>query len=226
MAIVIARTLIVYFTLLFTLRLLGKRQLGEMELSEFVLAALVADLASHPLQDMGIPILNGLVPIFTLFCCEVLIAGITMKSIRLREAFFGKPSMLILHGKIDQREMHKNRFTLDELMQELRGSGEMDISKIEYGILETNGVLNVIPYPAEAPVTAGQLGVSAEGGSYPCIVVSDGRVLDANLRHMGLDRKWLDKRLREHGAQGAEEVFLMTVTDAGRVYFAKKEAKA
>ena len=123
------------------MRLLGKRQLGEMELSEFVLAALIADLAAHPLQDIGIPLINGLVPILTLFCCEVLISGATLKSVRLRSLFFGKPSVLILRGKVIQRELNKNRFSLDELMQELRNQGVLDISKIEYGILETDGRL-------------------------------------------------------------------------------------
>ena len=98
MAIVLVRTLIIYFALLLAMRLLGKRQLGEMELSEFVVAALIADLASHPLQDMGIPLINGLVPILVLFCCEVLIAGLSLKSIRLRSLIFGKPSLLIVKG--------------------------------------------------------------------------------------------------------------------------------
>lgn len=133
------------------MRLLGKRQLGEMELSEFVLAALIADLAAHPLQDIGIPLINGLVPILTLFCCEVLIAGATLKSVHLRSLFFGKPSVLILRGKVIQRELNKNRFSLDELMQELRNQGALDISKIEYGILETDGRLNVILYASEPP---------------------------------------------------------------------------
>ena len=226
MAIVICRTLIVYFALLLTMRLLGKRQLGEMELSEFVLGALIADLAAHPLQDMGIPLINGLVPILTLFCCEVLIAGVTMKHIRLRSAFFGKPSMLIANGQIVQQEMHKNRFTLDELMQELRSQGSTDISKIEYGILETNGKLNILPYPAEIPVTAAQMGVKARDGGYPTIVISDGRILEANLAHMGLDRRWLDERLRERNTGSAEEVFMMTVNKAGQIYFARKEAQA
>ena len=93
MAIVLVRTLVIYFALLITMRLLGKRQLGEMELSEFVLAALIADLAAHPLQDIGIPLINGLVPILTLFCCEVLIAGATLKSVHLRSLFFGRPSV-------------------------------------------------------------------------------------------------------------------------------------
>ncbi|MBR1457724.1 MAG: DUF421 domain-containing protein [Oscillospiraceae bacterium] len=223
MAIVICRTLIVYFALLITLRLLGKRQLGEMELSEFVLGALIADLASHPLQDMGIPMLNGLVPILTLFCCEVLIAGASMKSVRLRTAFFGEPSLLIVHGQIRQREMRKNRFTLDELMQELRSQGVSDIGKIAYAILETNGKLSVIPDPASAPVTAAQLGLPTGDSGYPTIVISDGRILEANLRHAGLDRAWLADRLREKGKARADEVFLMTVDQAGQIYFAGKE---
>ncbi len=134
MAIVIARTLTVYFALLLTMRLMGKRQLGEMELSEFVVAALIADLAAHPLQDMGIPLLNGLVPIAVLFCCEVLIAGLSMRFIRLRSFFFGKPSLLIVKGTINQTEMRRNRFTPDELLQELRSQGVTDIASIEYAL--------------------------------------------------------------------------------------------
>lgn len=225
MAIVICRTLIIYFALLITMRILGKRQLGELELSEFVLGALIADLASHPLQDMGIPLINGLVPIITLFCCEVLIAGLTMKSIRLRTVFFGKPSVLIARGQIVQREMRRNRFTLDELMQELRSQGRSDIRKIEYAILETDGKLNVIPYPSEAPVTAAQLGLPAPDIGLSTIVISDGRILDANLRHLGLDQNWLADRLRENGAEDAAQVFIMTVNGAGQIYFARKEQK-
>lgn len=225
MAIVICRTLIIYFALLITMRILGKRQLGELELSEFVLGALIADLASHPLQDMGIPLINGLVPIITLFCCEVLIAGLTMKSIRLRTVFFGKPSVLIARGQIVQREMRRNRFTLDELMQELRSQGRSDIRKIEYAILETDGKLNVIPYPSEAPVTAAQLGLPAPDMGLSTIVISDGRILDANLRHLGLDQNWLADRLRENGAEDAAQVFIMTVNGAGQIYFARKEQK-
>ena len=162
MAIVIIRTGIIYFALLLAMRLMGKRQLGEMELSEFVVASLIADLASHPLQDVGIPMANGLVPILTLFCFEVLIAGVSMKSIRLRTLLFGGPSILVSHGVIDQKQMHADRFTADELMQELRKQGMFDLSEVEYAILETDGRLNIIPYPARLPPTAEQLGVKAE----------------------------------------------------------------
>lgn len=223
MTIVIARTIIIYFSILAAMRLLGKRQLGEMELSEFVVAALIADLAAIPLQDTQLPLLNGLLPILVLFCCEILISGLTMRHIRLRTLFYGKPSLLIIRGEINQREMRKNRFTVDELMQELRNQGNMDISQVEYAILETDGRLNVIPFPAERPATASQLGLDAGPGGYPSIVVSDGRVLEANLRHAGRDRAWLTRQLKERGLEDTKNVFLMTVNNAGQVYFAPKE---
>lgn len=223
MALIIVRTLIIYFTLLAMMRLMGKRQLGEMELSEFVVAALIADLAAIPLQDIGTPLLNGLLPILLLFCCEVIISGVTLKNIRLRSAFFGKPSLLIVRGKINQTEMRKNRFTLDELMQELRNQGNTDISQIEYAILETDGRLNVLLYPAERPATASLLGLDAGPGGYPVIVVSDGRILDANLRHAGRDRAWLSKQLSDRGLTDARQVYLLTVNEAGQVYFAPRE---
>ncbi len=223
MAIVLIRTLIVYLALLLTMRLLGKRQLGEMELSEFVLAALIADLAAHPLQDIGIPMINGLIPIVTLFCCEVLISGLSMKHIKLRSILFGKPSILITHGRIDQRELRNNRFTLDELMQELRSRGALDISKVEYAVLETDGRLNVILYPAEQPVTASQLQLQVPDNGYPVSVVSDGRVLSENLKRCGKDEAWLTKELQSRRIRSAREVFLMTVNAAGEIYLARKE---
>ena len=198
MAIVFIRTLIVYAALLLTMRLLGKRQLGEMELSEFVVAALIADLAAHPLQDIGIPMMNGLIPILTLFCCEVL---------------------------IDQRELWKNRFTLDELMQEMRSQGALDISKVEYAILETDGRLNVMLYPSEMPATASQLQLSVPDKGYPVILISDGRIIEDNLQRCGKSRAWLDEQLRERKAKSAGEVFLMMLNGAGQIYFARKEMR-
>lgn len=223
MAIVLVRTLVIYFALLITMRLLGKRQLGEMELSEFVLAALIADLAAHPLQDIGIPLINGLVPILTLFCCEVLIAGATLKSVRLRSLFFGRPSVLILRGKVIQRELRKNRFSLDELMQELRNQGVLDISKIEYGILETDGRLNVILYASESPVTPAMLNIETSRDAYPAIIINDGHVMETNLRHLGRDMNWLTKQLNERGAYSPSDVFLMTLNKSGQIYYAAKE---
>lgn len=226
MAIIIIRTLIIYFTLLIMMRLLGKRQLGEMELSEFVVAALVADLASHPLQDLGIPMINGLVPVLTLFCCEVFISWGTMKSIRLRTLFFGKPEMLIKDGRIVQKSLIKNRFTTDELMQELRNQGCLDISKIQYAVLETDGRVNVIKYPAERPVTASQMNISCDKGGYPVTVISAGRVNESNLKLLSLNREWLTKTLAEKGLDSPHKVFFMCVNGEGQYYISQiEEAK-
>ena len=223
MAIVIVRTLITYFTLLIVMRLLGKRQLGEMELSEFVVAALIADMAAHPLQDIGIPMINGLVPVFTLFCCEMIIAGLSMKSVKLRTLLYGKPSMLIIRGEIKQSAMRANRFTADELMQELRNQNIYDISGIEYAILETDGQLNVMPFPAEKPVTASQLGIDASDKGYPTIVINNGRILSENLRILGLDENWLRKELKRNGKGAPETIYLMTVNREKQSYIAEME---
>ena len=223
MAIVIVRTLITYFTLLIVMRLLGKRQLGEMELSEFIVAALIADMAAHPLQDIGIPMINGLVPVFTLFCCEVIIAGLSMKSVRLRGLLFGKPSMLIVRGEINQAEMSANRFTVDELMQELRNQNIYDISCIEYAILETDGQLNVMSFPAERPATAAQLGIDTNDGGYPSIVINNGRIISENLRILGLDENWLRKELERNGKGAPDTIYLMTVNRDKQSYISVKE---
>ena len=223
MAIVLTRTIIVYFTLLVAMRLMGKRQLGEMELSEFVVAALIADLAAHPLQDIGIPLINGIVPVLTLFCCEMLISGFSMKSIRFRSLLFGRPSLLIQKGKILQNEMQSNRFTPEELMQELRNQGIYDISRVQYAVLETNGSLNVMPCPEDKPATVGMLGLKVDEESYPSIVINNGRIIENNLKWLGFDLNWLERKLKSEAMGKAENIYLMIADRQGRTYIAKKE---
>lgn len=226
MAIILIRTLIIFTVLVLAMRLLGKRQLGEMELSELVVAVLVADIAVNPLQDTDMPLIYGLVPLLVLFCCEIIISGITLKSIRLRQILYGKPSILIEKGQIAQNEMRKNRFTLDELTQELRNQGILDISSVEYAILETNGQLNIVLYPAEQPVTAKQLNLDLEDDGYFSIIISDGRVLSNNLTQMGYDMHWLERELKQRHAAGPEDVYLMMVNSTGSIYYTAKERKA
>lgn len=223
MVIEIFRTLIIYFLLFIAMRLMGKRQLGEMELSEFIIAALIADLAAHPLQDIGIPLINGIVPVLVLFCCEVIISGVSMKSVRLRSLLFGRPSILIMRGVINQSELKRNRFTLDELTQELRSKNILDISTVEYAILETDGTLTVIQFPEKLPVTAGQMNIPVTDGGYPILVINDGRILSANLKHAGHDERWLNGELKKRGVSAASDVFIMSVDSAGNIYYAEKE---
>ena len=223
MAIILIRTIILFLSLLLTMRLLGKRQLGELELSELVVSVVVADLASTPLQDIGIPLLNGLVPIVVLFCCELLISGLSLRHIRLRELIFGRPSILIQQGRICQDAMAKNRFTLDELTEELRSQGYLDISKIQYAILENNGQLSILPFPGEQTPTASQLGLTVEDPGMPVILISDGRVLERNLRKVGRNGAWLQKELAARGAKNPREVYLFTLDALGRIYYAGRD---
>lgn len=223
MAIVLIRTIIVFTSLAACMRLLGKRQLGELELSELVVSVLVADLASLPLQDIGIPLMNGLVSIFTLFCLELILSGVTLRWGRLRSLLFGKPCFLIEKGVIVQREMRRNRFTLDELTEELRRQGVTDIQSVEYAVLETDGTLNVLLFPAERPVTAGDMGLAAESRGYPHILISDGRVIGENLEKCGKTMDWLEKECRARGAASTSEVFILSMDDSGAIYYAGKE---
>lgn len=223
MAIIIIRTLCIYSALILSLRLMGKRQLGEMEISELAVAVLVADIACIPLQDLGTPLMNGLIPLVCLLCCEVLITGIASKSIRLRYLLFGRPSVLIENGVINQKEMKANRFTLDELYEELRQQSITDISTVEQAVLETSGVLNVVLSPQNQPITAEQLGIASPESSTTTILINEGRVLEENLKKIGKNTAWLNRILKKHHIKDSTDVYLLSVDQAGNTYIAKME---
>ena len=205
------RTIILYIFIIIGIRLMGKRQVGELEPSELVLSLIIADLASVPMQDYGIPLLTGILPILALLAMTMILSVLTMKSVRFRALMCGRPSIVIRDGLVDQREMARNRLTIDELLEELRAKGYTDPATVKYAILETNGQLSVLPYANQKPPTAQQLQVSAEESGLPLVVISDGRLLEHNLRALGRDRKWLDQRLEERGCSGLEAVFLLLV---------------
>ncbi|NCC67899.1 MAG: DUF421 domain-containing protein [Clostridia bacterium] len=223
MLIVLIRTLIVFFVLLAAMRLMGKRQLGELEINELVIAILISNFAAHPLQDIAIPLMNGLLPIIILLCCELIISGLVLKSPRVRVVICGKPSILVAKGKIDQREMQKNRFTLDELAEELRNQSVVDISTIQYAVLETDGRLNVILYPSERPVSPAQLGLEIPNATYPIIVINNGELMKKNLPLTGRDENWLQDELKLRNVKRISDVYYMTVDSLGNIYFARKE---
>lgn len=223
MAIIFIRTVILYFAILISMRVMGKRQLGELEISEFIVAALIADLAATPLQDIGIPLLNGILPILIMLCLEIIIAGLNMNSVKLRKLTYGKPEIIIRNGKIDRSAMRRNRFTIDELMQELRSQGQNDAGKVAYGVLETNGRLSLILASSEQPATAAMLGIASEETGYAHIIINDGRILDKNLELLGRDRRWLDNEFKRRKIKGASEVYIMTLSETGNVFCQTKE---
>lgn len=219
----VIRTIILYFIIIVGIRLMGKRQIGELEPSELVLSLLIADLAAVPMQDFGIPLLMGVIPILTLLCLSTILSVLTVKSIRFRALLCSRPSIVMQDGKILPREMIKNRFTVDELMEELRVAGVTDLSTVKYAVLETTGRVSVLPYARDCPATAQDLGLSTSDPGLPMAVISDGRVLSQNLKQRGLDQAWLEEQLRTNGISSPRQVFLMTVDERGQVYLIKKE---
>ena len=217
------RTLILYILIIAGVRLMGKRQVGELEPSELVLSLIIADLASVPMQDYGIPLLAGVVPILALLALTMMLSVLTMKSVRFRALLCGRPSVVVREGVPDQREMARNRLTVDELLEELRGQGYPDLSAVRYAILETNGRLSVLPFAGERPPTARELGVRARESGLPRVVVSDGRVLEDNLRALGKDRVWLREELGRRGCREPGEVFRLLADEAGQTFLTKKE---
>ena len=223
MVIALTRTVILYVLIITGVRLMGKRQVGELEPSELVVSLLIADLAAVPMQDFGIPLLTGIIPIFALLSMTMILSVLTMKNTRFRILMCGKPSIVVKNGLLDQREMQRNRYTVDELFEELRMKGYTDLTQIKYAILETNGQLSVLPYADQQPPTAAQLDVKTQEGGLPVILISDGRLLEENLHISGHDRNWLDKQLRRRNCPSPADVFLMTVDEAGKVYISPRQ---
>lgn len=224
MFVVLIRTIILYLLIIVGIRLLGKRQIGELEPSELVLALIIADLASVPMQDNGIPLLSGVIPIVTLLAVASILSVLTVRSIRFRALLCGRPSIVVENGVVQERELRRNRFTIDELLEELRGQGYADFQSVKFAVLETNGRLSVLPYAAEKPVTAAQMGLTPEETGLPVILISDGRLLSHNLKDRGYEEVWLQKQLASHGVERPEQVFLMTVDEGGNTYCVPKEA--
>lgn len=224
MIIAFSRTIILYLLIIVGIRLMGKRQVGELEPSELVLALIIADLAAVPMQDFGIPLLAGVIPILTLLSVTMILSVLTMKSVRFRALICGRPSVIVADGKLRQQEMRRNRFTVDELMEELRMQGVTDLTTVKYAILETNGRVSVLLKAAQQPVTAGQMDLHPDDPGLPVILINDGRVIQHNLTGRGLDDVWLKKQLEDHHVKRPDQVFLLTVDESNKVYFVPKEA--
>ncbi len=226
MFVVLIRTVLLYLFIIAGIRLLGKHQIGQLEPSELVLTLIIADLASVPMQDNGIPLLAGLIPIVVLLALSSIISTLCTRSIKFRALLCGRPSVVVENGQVVEAELRKNRLTLDELMEELRIQGYADFQSIKFALLETNGQLSVLPYAADKPVTAAQMGVSSQEIGLPVVLVSDGRLLEHNLKGAGYEHNWLEKQLAAHGLHSPRQAFLLTVDESGNTCCVpKKEGK-
>jgi uncharacterized membrane protein YcaP (DUF421 family) len=216
------RTLLLYLILIAVVRLMGKRQLGQMEPVEFVVAMLVADLASIPMQDGGIPLLSGLVPILTVLGLGQILCWLSLRCIRVRRWLCGKPVILIENGEILQKNLRSTRVTLDELTELLREKDVLDIQSVQYAILETNGNLSVFPYPKERPASARDAGIMVRQQFLPITIIEDGHLLRSNLIPAKKDEAWVEKVLTQRQAT-VQSTWLLTVDRANHILFIPKE---
>ena len=216
------RTIILYMVLILVIRLMGKRQIGEMEPAEFVVTMLVANLAAIPMQDGGIPLLTGLIPILTVLGVELVLSFLMLRSGWLRRLFCGQPVLLIDEGKLLQGNLRLTRVTLEELLGKLREKDILDLSQVQYAILETDGEVSVFPYARFAPPCARDLGIQARENAMPIVVVEDGRLLEENLVKSGKTREWVLETLAGQGAS-LQSTLILTVDATGKTLFIGKE---
>ncbi len=224
MTITLIRTAMLYGLLILSVRLMGKRQVAEMEPAEFVVTMLLANLAAVPMQDNALPLISGVVPIFTVLALELILAVLSMKFLPLRRMLCGVPTMLIRDGVIDQKALSVSRVSLDELEQKLREKDVFDYAQVAFAILETDGELTVMPYSRYQSATREDVGADLSPAGLYYNVISDGVVLTDNLRVAGLDKRWLRAALKQRGCR-AGDVFLLAVDRDGNTRFVRKEQR-
>ena len=213
------RTVLLYLVLIFSIRLMGKRQIGQLEASEFVVTMLVANLASIPMQDSAIPLLSGLVPILVVLGMELVMSCLILKNIRVRRLLCGKPVILIDNGKVLYENLKATRLSIDELTGHLRQKDVLDIQSVQYAILETNGELSVFPYPKDRPATAAEAGIPPRQQLLPVTIIEDGYLSREDLRRAGKDEAWLTQVC----GQERKSVLLLTIDEEDNLVLLRKE---
>ena len=218
------RTVLFHGILIVTVRLLGKRQIGQMEPSEFVVTMLLANLATIPMEEPDVPVTHGLVPIALVIAAELLMAFAMLRSIRLRRLLCGKPVILIENGRIVEENLRRTHVNLDELTMHLREQEIFDLTEVKFAILETNGQLSTLLFAKDRPASAKDAGIRASETELPVTLVSDGNLMRDNLSVAKRDEKWVEKELQKRNCS-LSQTLLLTVDRKGRIYFVKKRGK-
>ena len=224
MLITFIRSIFLYIIVLIVMRLMGKREIGQLQPFELAISIMIADLASTPMADAGIPLTNGIIPILALLVMHLIISILNIKSIKARAILCGKPAILIYRGRIDEKMLRKERFTVNELEERLRGNNIVNIGDVEYAILETSGQITVIQKPEKKNVTIGDLKLEAqyEGLSYDLVL--DGKVMYENLKILKKDYEWLKKQVNKFGIE-PEQALLVTIDGKGEIFCQEKMQK-
>ncbi|MDD6484597.1 MAG: DUF421 domain-containing protein [Clostridiales bacterium] len=222
----VIRTLILYGTVILSLRVMGKRQLGELQPSELVVAIMISDLASVPMQTIDMPIISGILPVLTLIVAEVILSYISLKSKKARSFFTGKPNIVIYDGKIMEKELERLRFNVNDLISELRLNGCFDISEVAVAVVETSGKISVIEKQGAQNVTLDDLDKKpAKRDTLPCMLISDGSINREELRRSGHSLAWLKEELEKRQINGIKDVFVASLNGSGELFIQRKEGR-
>ena len=223
MLITFFRSILIYIFVLIVMRLMGKREIGQLQPFELAIAIMIADLASIPMTDPGIPISNGIISILGLLVMHLIISIINMKSIKARGVICGKPTILVYRGKIDEKALKKERFTINELEERLRGNNVINLGDVEYAILETSGQVTVIQKPEKRNTIPEDFNIVPEYEGIPYDLVIDGKIMDDNLKVLGKNREWLKKQVEKFKMK-PEEALVVTYDGKGQIFCQKKES--
>ena len=218
------RTLILYIVVIFGMRIMGKRQLGQLQPSELVITILISNIATLPIENSDVPLILGIIPILTLMCFEVILSVLTLKSIRFRRLIWGHTKILIQDGKIKQQELADLRYSVDDLMEQLRTNGIFDLREVEFALTETTGQLSICKTTSCETLNPQTAGIKVTETPPPSIVISDRKVLSEGMKNCMLSQKELDRILKKEGYK-PEEVFLMTCTPQKDYYIVPLEKK-
>ena len=216
MIIIFLRSFLLYVLVVIAIRIMGKRQIGELQPSELVITILVSNIATLPLEDLNTPLIPGILSILCLVCFEVLTSWLTLKSRKLRHIISGTPKVVIRNGMLDQNVMRDLRYSVDDLMTALRGNDIFDISEVQYAVVETNGNLSVLERFAKKNVVNEDMNIEKKVCDPPMIIISDGCLIEAALRDIGIEKEWVEQLLKRKNLT-ENDVFLLTV-DKDRNY--------
>lgn len=216
------RTILFYFALILFLRLMGKKQLGELQPTELAVTLLIADLASIPVQATNIPLLSGLVPIATLLILEVIMSWISLKSPLVRKWISGSPIVVIENGKINQKALTDLRFNIDDLMEGLRLKDISCVEDVAFAIIETNGKLSVFPKAEKRPLTPEDMNMSVTDKGISMILIADGKPEEKNLNKLQLDQAWLKKELKKRHICDIQQVFFCSINQQKELHIEEK----
>lgn len=223
MFIVLIRTIILYALVVLTMRLMGKRQIGELEPFELVISIMISDLASLPMQDTRIPLIHGIIPILTLLVLQSIITIVELKFDNFAAIITGKPSILIENGKINIKELGSQRLSFHDLIEELRLNGYYNISDVQYAILETSGQLSIMPKVENSPATKEDLKINASQEQLPVTLILDGKMDIRNLKFINKSENWLYSQLKANNIKSVKEVFLATMDSKGEFFYQLKD---